>query len=282
MANNYGGWKGRVAHGTMAHISRYRQKPYITTNAYHYFDRYGTSDQVYQLSHVHTKSPSTGAMAYSGRRRRQYRRRRKVSNYSRMKRFYSKPNELKHHDITADDAVVASTGFINASLNLIAQNVTQTGRIGRRCNLTSINWRWTATLPAHADSADIPNGDVLRIILFIDKQCNGTGPVVADFLQDATDFQSFRKLSNTIRFRVLTDKFVHLNRMVSQTDGTNTSAGPKITIAGAYYKKLNLPLIFDGTAGALTEIDSNNLTLLLISQHGLCGFESHFRLRFYG
>ncbi len=57
--------------------------------------------------------------------------------------FVRAPGELKFHDLDIDDATIASNGTIaQVSCNLIAQGVTEVQRIGRKCILRSVNWRF--------------------------------------------------------------------------------------------------------------------------------------------
>ncbi len=188
--------------------------------------------------------------------------------------------ELKFHDVDLDDAIVATGGSITASINLIAQNITESGRIGRKVTIRKIQWRYDIDLPAEQDQADIGQGDIVRVIMYVDKQTNGATAAVTDVLESA-DYQAFRNLTNTGRFRILLDRTHNLNRIVAVTDGTNTSNSPEI-VKGTFkmFKTVNIPLEFTAETGAITEIRSQNLGVLLISREGQAGFESKIRLRF--
>ena len=69
-----------------------------------------------------------------------------VPGYTRSSGFYgrfAKPNgEMKFHDVDLDDAVIAAGANATASINLIAQGVTESTRVGRKCTITAINWRY--------------------------------------------------------------------------------------------------------------------------------------------
>ena len=62
-------------------------------------------------------------------------------------------------------------------------------------------------------------------------------------------------------------------------DGTTEDYAATI-IHDSFYKKVNLPVEFDSTAGAITEIKSNNIGILLLSKNGKAGFSSKIRIRF--
>ncbi len=186
--------------------------------------------------------------------------------------------ELKFHDVDLDDAVVTNSGAVTASINLIAQGVTEVQRVGRKCTIKSIGWHYNYSLPEITAAGSPPPFDNLRVILFVDKQANGATAVVLDILETA-DFQSFRNLSNSGRFRTLMDKTFALNYRAG-AGITASSDYPSITFNGTFYKNCNIPLEFSATTGAITEIRSNNIGVLLISSANVSGFASKFRLRF--
>ncbi len=196
---------------------------------------------------------------------------------------YAKPNglgELKFHDIDVDDTVVAAGAVVQnaGSVNLIPQGVTEITRIGRKCTIVSINWRYEVTLPTLASGGG-GTGDVLRVILYVDKQCNGATAANTDILESA-DYQSFNNLANASRFVKLMDKTYPMNYQAGAGDGTaNDQSGYQIE--GAFYKKCNIPLEFSAGTGALTEIRSNNIGVMVCSRDGAGGFASKLRLRFH-
>ncbi len=188
------------------------------------------------------------------------------------------PIEFKFHDLDIDDAVIAVGGTIaQASCNLIAQGVTESERIGRKCTIKQINWRFQILLPNSANIAGGTN-ETVRVILYLDKQANGAAATVTGILE-SVDFQSFNNLSNKSRFRTLMDRVYNMNAQAGAGDGAaNDTAG--VQKNDSFYKKVNIPIEFDAVAGALTEIRSNNIGVLLLSKIGICLFESKMRLRY--
>ena len=88
--------------------------------------------------------------------------------------------ELKFHDLDVDDATVAAGATIaQDSCNKIAQGVTEITRVGRKCTIRMINWRFNIFMNA---AATTNTGDVVRVILFLDKQCNGATAVTTDIV----------------------------------------------------------------------------------------------------
>ncbi len=190
--------------------------------------------------------------------------------------------ELKFLDLTIVDAGVSATGAITDSVNLIPQGVDESERVGRKCTLRSIGWRFDYSLAAQADVADLSNGDVLRVLLYLDKQANGATAVVATAagILETADYRAFNNLANTSRFRTLMDRTYSINRQVAMTDGASTGSSPQIVMHDSFFMKVNIPLEFDLAAGAITEIRSNNVGVLLISRNAVVDFNSVMRIRF--
>ncbi len=194
-------------------------------------------------------------------------------------RYAGRSGELKFHDVDLDDGSVAGAGTITATINIIPQGVTEVQRVGRKCTIKSVNWKYRCEIP-EADAVATPaTGDTVRIILFLDKQANGATAAVLDVLETAS-FQSFRNLANSGRFNILMDKVVTLNYAGLASDGAGVVSQAKVIREGSFYKSCNIPIEFSSTTGAIGEIRSNNLSVLLISSDGVMVFTSKFRLRF--
>ncbi len=191
--------------------------------------------------------------------------------------FVRAPGELKFHDLDIDDATIASNGTIaQVSCNLIAQGVTEVQRIGRKCILRSVNWRFNIRLPEVASTS--ATADTVRVMLYLDKQANGATAAVTDILE-SDNYQSFNNLANKSRFRTLMDRTYEINQEAGSGDGT-ANDGHRFNMNDSLYKKVNVPVEFDAGTGAITEIRSNNIGVLLLSKNGLCVFESKMRVRF--
>ena len=226
------------------------------------------------------------AKRYAGTKRRQYSQRTRISarrkGYGRTSGYYGRfpPTgrgmELKFFDLDLNDAVIATGGGVTDSINKIAQGTTEITRIGRKCTIRSINWRFRVTLPSATSSG--AGLETTRVIMYLDKQCNGATASATDILESA-DFQSFNNLANKTRFRTLMDRTYDLVSAAGGGDGTTEDYVGDV-IQDTFFKKCNIPIEFDATAGAITEIRSNNIGVLLISAGGIGGFDSKLRLRF--
>ncbi len=97
---------------------------------------------------------------------------------------------------------------------------------------------------------------MIRFILFVDRQSDGTLPTVGEVLESST-FKSFKNWGNNKRFKFLIDKFVHLN---------NTD---KISTSFRGFKKIpkSCQIVrYDGNAGTVADLRENGLHCLIIRQ----------------
>ncbi len=206
------------------------------------------------------------------RRRGRFAKRRKTNNFV----------ELKFHDLDVLDALIAVGGTIaEDSVLTIAQGTTESQRIGRKLTVHSINWRFDMRLPSTAVVTD--TSDVVRIILYLDKQTNGAAATVTGILETA-NFQSFNQLANKSRFRTLMDRtYVIECKAGSGRGSTDTlSYGEAREDDTLFLKNLKIPIEYDNsvTTGVITSIRSNNIGVLTLSEGGLVAFTSKMRIRF--
>ncbi len=194
---------------------------------------------------------------------------------------YPLDDELKFHDVVFDDAVIDVGGTVEDSIVKIPQGVTEVQRLGRKCTIRKIGWRYELILPEIDALATASSSDIVRVMLFHDSQANGATAAVLDILETA-NYQSFNNLVNKGRFNILMDKTLTLNYQTLASDGAGVVSSAMVTKSGTFFKSCNIPIEFNSTAGAITEIKSNNIGVLLISKNGLLALNSQFRIRFTG
>ncbi len=135
--------------------------------------------------------------------------------------------EVKFHDLDIDDVAIAAAGTITPSVVLIAQGTTDSTRDGRKVTVTNIGWKFLISM----EDAQTPgSGDVVRVILYHDKQANGAAATVsaavdADGILDVSDFQSFNNLANSGRSRTLMDRTYDIQRTAAEGNGTTYQYG---------------------------------------------------------
>ncbi len=210
----------------------------------------------------------------------------RFAGYYRKSGFYGKAGgdaELKFKDSSHTDVTVAAGATILAdSIVEIGQDTTEQGRIGRKVTVRSINIRYKVTLGEQDAVASFPPADSLRFVVYLDKQCNGavaTATGITGILAN-TDMRSFNNLANKSRFTILMDRVFSPNNSVGASDGAGL-----VSVAGSqwnysWYKKVNIPIEYNATAGAITEIRSNNIGMMLIGETSQIGFDARVRVRY--
>ncbi len=181
-------------------------------------------------------------------------------------RYAGRAAELKFFDTIKGVTATTTAGVIlDDSLVHIVQGVTESNRIGRKCTLRALHLHGTV----QNDPATVLQRTLnsVRIILYWDKQANKATAAVTDILQDTgtlDGFNSFYKLVNSGRFRILMDKRIQLR----QQGVAQTAAGSFSTYLTEwtwnYSKQCNIPLEFNGAAGVIGEITSNNIGIFAI------------------
>lgn len=190
-------------------------------------------------------------------------------------RYSGKAPELKFHDISLSDSSISSGGSILLdSWNKIAQGVTESQRVGRKIRIKKIMWRGKWDLPTTTTVSQ--TSDTIRVILYLDKQCNGATAAVTDVLESAS-INAFRNLANSGRFSILWDRYVTV--VCPSGAGSTTTYGEQ-TRKFFFSKSCDIPVEFDSTTGAITEIKSNNIGLLVVSDGGFINLVSRVRIRF--
>lgn len=170
-------------------------------------------------------------------------------------RMKASSSELKFFDTTLDFSLDA-TGEVPATgqLVLIPQGVTESTRVGRLCVIKSLQMRG---LLAFVPAAGATAATHAFIYVVLDTQANGAAAAITDVLTSNVMTRALINLNNSQRFRIL-KRFV-----VPLMPGAGVTTAYNNTVAMVdYYTKLNVPLDFSSTAGALTEIRSNNIFLL--------------------
>lgn len=194
-------------------------------------------------------------------------------------RYAGRDAELKFFDLEINDAVVAGGGGLTDSINKIDAGTGKSQRIGRKCTIRQIHVRYEMNIPEFDASATPEAPDTLRFIVYMDKQANGATAAVTDILETA-NWLSFRNLANSGRFQILVDKNHSLNYGGLASDNAGVVSSGLIQRSFTWSKMCNIPLEFNGVTGAIGEIRSNNVGVLVISAAGKCQFNSKWRVRF--
>lgn len=150
--------------------------------------------------------------------------------------------------VTAIQTTVCDTTGAVTLINGIAEAVGDEGRIGRQVTLKSVEvhgWNYSTA------STGTDQGH--RVLVVYDKQTNGAAPAITDILETVHPIDQ-REESKRTRFIVLMDKAFSLSR-----DGV---AGD--SAMWKFYKKIDLPEEFRGTAAAVTSISMGGLYVITL------------------
>ncbi len=204
--------------------------------------------------------------------------RRNVGNYK-----FKALQEKKYHDVALSHAAASAQGTIGAdagpqagTILAIAQGTAEQQRIGRKITITNINIRGNFTLPPGATFSS----DMGRLIIYLDKQCNGATAAVTDIIKTNTVnecYRDFLNLSNSGRFVILQDLYFTMNS--SCNDATINQFG-EINKTHKYNKRCSIPIEYSSTAGAITEIKSNNICTLFVNHNAQIEYTADVRIRF--
>ncbi len=206
--------------------------------------------------------------------------RRNGRNGKRGRKTYMEYKEIKFHDIDVVDVTIAADGNIaEDSILTIAQGDTSTTRTGRQIFVKSVLWRYELLLPS--STATGATSDTVRVVMYLDHQANGASAAVTDIMS-TNDFQSFKNLHVGTRFSILHDKTYSLNTGGFAGNGTAQDSA-EVRRNGRMFKefKRHVPILYNSTAGIISEMEQKNIGILLFSRAGLVGFDSKVRVRFH-
>lgn len=155
--------------------------------------------------------------------------------------------EKKNFDVLGSIVLAPNVATITP-LTTILQGDSATARDGRKICLKSVQSNYQITVNTNAS---------WRIVVVMDRQSNGTGPLAGDILEVATNVRSPLNLANAKRFVVLHDNYLGLGK--GMTFFTTTGAGGTKN-PGKFFKALDETMEF-GTAAEPTTGGVYMLTL---------------------
>lgn len=165
----------------------------------------------------------------------------------RLLRYWSPP-ERKFLDVTALGTTLANIRFI--LMNGIAQGTGVSGRIGNKITMTSAQGRISIYVSTATTSPSV------RCMLVFDSQTNSAVFTGGDLLASAAagvDFLSPLNLNNRERFRILWDRTYTVDTVSTERATFN------------FYKKMKLPVVYDGTGALVDDIQTGSLYLVIMS-----------------
>jgi hypothetical protein len=157
--------------------------------------------------------------------------------------------EYKIIDTQLSLAAISTTANI-LQLTNIAQGTSDITREGNQIKISSIQFKYYMEINASTTAT------ALRFILVQDKQTNGAIYTPGDLLEDASPTDvivSPNNLGNKFRFRILYNKVHTLSQNGSRMQYKE------------FYKKVELPIRYDGNAGTIADVNTNSLSMFIVS-----------------
>lgn len=185
-----------------------------------------------------------------------------------------------YYDYTTSQSC-ASTGNVIASVFLITQGDDVQYRTGNRIWVKKLQYHFFLQRSANADlknnmQAITPN--YVRVIIFLDTQCNGAAAGVTDVL-DSADWQEFNNIDNSRRFKVLRNIMMRQDITPVYYGTTDYISGNAATSVARGVINMNLPIDYSAAGGAIGNIRSNNIGILVISKEAGSGDTLYVRTR---
>jgi len=164
--------------------------------------------------------------------------------------------ELKFLDTAISLTQDFTFGNEVTSLNVIPQDATASGRIGRKVVVKSIQLRGVLQ---YTPGASTTGSVAVKLAIVLDKQCNGVAATISEIFTSNLVSTAMVNLANSERFVIL--KQWHVT--ICSTAGVQTAFGSDNKWID-WYQKVDIPIEYDATAatGALATIRSNNLCLV--------------------
>lgn len=183
-------------------------------------------------------------------------------------------DELKFLDTVQSASAVGTAGG-NVLINGIIQGDDFNMREGRKVTWASLLFRGTIFA---TDAANLPTGDVVRVMVVWDNQPNAALAAVTDVLATAS-YESAMNLNNRERFMVISDKFYTIE--ASHYTAGALDGGSPCPVFFNIFKKFNLNTIFSGTTAAVGSISTGTMFVLAISKAAnISQLSFNSRLRF--
>lgn len=168
-------------------------------------------------------------------------------------------DEKKNIDVTSVPLVAAQATASIKLLNPCAQGTTSVTRAGRRITMSSLDYRFQASL-----AATTAGSSPVRILIVYDKQPNGALAAVTDIVAVNT-IDSPMNLNNARRFKVLVDDCISDGLSDKGPGALYTKGWRDFTAKGT---KRGLEVEFkDTSAGDITDITTGAL-ISLVWQNG--------------
>ncbi len=173
---------------------------------------------------------------------------------------YSVRGGLQVEEKSKDNVHNFAVNFADLFTPLAAGNMDQgqtiVTRIGLQVVVRSIELSYTFTMAQLVGG--VTDTNLVRVLLFVDHQSNGTVPVVEDDILEANSVNSPMRVGKMHRFTILMDKLITLTAPGLAWNGTDsTSSAVKAQLQ--YTWRGAIPITYSGTGGGNGDVRKNNI-----------------------
>lgn len=193
----------------------------------------------------------------------------KYKNVGYAKEEMASKAEVKFFDTVFPAAGIPAGPASLIDSSIVAEIVNGTGpqaRIGRKIRVVKVDYSYTITCNGVSLAGAT---DAIRYDIWLDRQCNGVAPVPADIYTavavNGTD--QMPNLFNEKRFKRLYSKVFQFNSQ-NAIGAANACTNIGLKVEGSF--RPNLVIEYDGTAGVINDLTSNNIFQSWSSDGGTC------------
>ncbi len=190
--------------------------------------------------------------------------------------------EIKWRDNVIVFSGDLTAGAIAPNLVFIAEGDSKLQRIGREVTILHMELRYDVELPESHLATRPKKGDVARMIIYVDKQCNGASALITDVLLLASYLSPYN-VENEDRFVILYDHSTDANYGGLTSNPLMTQFDQSAVIK--HYEmqmNLNIPIDYSGVAGFTSQITSNIMGMIVLTRFADTNISGWLRLRFVG
>lgn len=178
--------------------------------------------------------------------------------------------ERKFADFEANgDAFATTWATMQASDSIsgVAQGNTESQRVGRVYNITSVHLRETVDVAAQKTAGAATGTTTVRVVIVHDTQTNGAELAATSVMDggQTPDHLSFRNLQFTKRFRILMDKTITIRPVGLASEGAaNTFGSGNNQIVWKFNRTFKKPIkvTCSGTSAAVASITDNSIHVI--------------------
>lgn len=185
----------------------------------------------------------------------------------RMKKYGSPVDmspEVKVIDTSISDAALTNAGSVIV-VNACSEGTTGTTRVGRKINMTSVEY-WAKLTCGNSQTGQTASNDAIRVSIVYDHQVNQAAPAYSDIYTSSGTSSAplgYRSINNLDRFEVLA------------TDTFNFDASSNITAVAHRYVPIKWDTRYDtGNAGTVADIISGGLFVVICPMFAAAGAQA--------